>query len=59
MNKTLLNNFYLLLFPLQVIALHELKIQLNPTVNFPAFFVIQCASPFGITGKGPILEFSN
>ena len=49
----LLNNFYLLLFPLKVIDLHELKIQFNPTINFPAFFVIRCASPFGITGKGP------
>ena len=53
MNKTLLNNFYLLLSPLKVIALLELKLQLNSTVNFPAFFVMQCASPFGITGKGP------
>ena len=56
MNKTLLNNFYLLLFPLKVIAFLDLKLQFNPTVNFPALLVICCASPFGITGKG---QYSN
>ena len=34
----LLNNFYLLLLPLKVIALLDLKLQFNPTINFPAFF---------------------